>query len=325
MMTMLSPVQPVRTLILDDSEDDIAIISRLLSQYEGAEFAVQSVTRPAEAMRGLESRDFDVFILDYSMPGISGVEFMRGTYALSHLPPAIMVTGQSDYHVVTLAVQAGVADCLNKNHLTSRSLGDSIARVLILAEQSERTRTLEGTLIERLAQAATLIEPTISAQGVAHNSLALGRALGLSEREMDLLYHGALAHDIGKLGIDTRILNKTGFLAEEETAVVQIHPLMGAELFGALSNAKEVAPIVRSHHEWWDGSGYPDGLAGEEIPYLARIVSIGDAFDAMVSNRPYRAALEAPQIRHEFKAGAGTQWDARMVEAFLDIHPLLRE
>jgi putative nucleotidyltransferase with HDIG domain len=317
--------EPVNALLLDDSEDDIVIMRHLLRQYRAAVFEVIAETRPMAALRDLERHHFDVLILDYSMPGTNGIEFLQEASALHQVPPTVMVTGQSDHHLVTLALRAGAADCLNKHELTARTLGETISRVLILAKEAERTRAHEGVMLERLAEAATLLEPTISAMGVAYCSLLLGHALGLREKELELLRFGALAHDIGKLGVEASILSKAGALAQDEAAAMQMHTLLGAQLCSALHNANEVAPIVRSHHEWWDGSGYPDGLASEEIPYFARIVSVADAFEAMAANRPYRAALEMEQIRHEFLAGAGKQWDPHMVKAFLATHPLLRQ
>ncbi len=316
---------PVSALVLDDSEDDIVIMRHLLRQYRAAEFDIVAETRPMAALRSLDRHHFDVLLLDYSMPGTNGIEFLQEANTLCRLPPTVMVTGQSDHHLVTLALHAGADDCLNKHDLTSRSLGDAISRVILLAKEAERTRAYEVVLLERLAHAATILEPTISASGVAANAVLLGQALGLTERELELLRFGALAHDIGKLGIDAEILGKTSSLEEHEAAVLQTHPLLGAQLCNVLYHAKEVAPIVRSHHERWDGSGYPDGLAKEEIPYMARIVSIADAFDAMTTNRPYRAAMTPADVRREFMKCAGNQFDPRMVEVFLETHPLLCE
>ncbi len=315
---------PVSALVLDDSEDDIVIMRHLLRQYRAAEFDIVAETRPMAALRSLDRHQFDVFILDYSMPGTNGIEFLQEANSLYHLPPTVMVTGQSDHHLVTLALHAGAEDCLNKHDLTSRSLGEAITRVIVVAREAQRTRVYESVLLERLAHAATLLEPTISASGVAASAVLLGEALGLKERELEVLRFGALAHDIGKLGIGTEILAKPTSLEEHETAMVQTHPLLGAQLCSALYDAKEVVPIVRSHHERWDGFGYPDGLASEDIPYLARIVSIAEAFDAMSTNRPYRAAMDPEDVRREFVTGAGKQWDPRMVGVFLEVHPFLR-
>ena len=327
METVEPPVfkDPVSALVLDDSEDDIVIMRHLLRQYRAAEFDIVAETRPIAALRSLDRHQFDVFILDYSMPGTNGIEFLQEANSLYRLPPTVMVTGQSDHHLVTLALHAGAEDCLNKHDLTSRSLGEAITRVIVMAKEAQRTRAYEIALLERLAHAATLLEPTISAAGVATNAVLLGEALGLKDRELELLRFGALAHDIGKLGIGAEILGKRSSLEEHETAVMQTHPLLGAQLCAALYNAKEVAPIVRGHHERWDGSGYPDGLRSEEIPYLARIVSIADSFDAMTTNRPYRNALAPQDVRRELVNGAGKQWDPRMVSVFLEAHPLLRK
>ncbi len=316
--------EPIRTLVVDDSEDDLLIIQHLLRQYPDAEFEVQAETDVGVALEELETRQFDLLLLDYQMPEMDGVEFLWRAASRTILPPTVMVTGISDYHLVTLALQAGASDCLNKYGMTSRSLGEAIDSVVSEAQRTAQISCREGLLLERLGYAATLLEPTVSASGVMNASLLLGQVLNLSSHEMEILRFGALIHDVGKLGIEAKILGKPASLTDEERVVVRAHPMLGVRLVGALRLSHGLMPMVRSHHERWDGAGYPDGLAGEDIPLLARIVSIGDAFDAMRTDRAYRPALDITEIRAELLAGAGSQWDPQLIELFLQTHPDLQ-
>lgn len=154
---------------------------------------------------------------------------------------------------------------------------------------------------------------------VAFYSLLLGEKLGLSSSELELLKVAALLHDIGKLAIPDHILMKPGRLTDEEFDVIRQHPAIGYELLKDLPEVKNILPIVRWHHERIDGKGYPDGLKGEEIPFLVRIVSLADAFDAMTSTRVYRSSLHVDEVRKQLVMNANTQFDEQLVKLFLAI------
>jgi HD-GYP domain-containing protein (c-di-GMP phosphodiesterase class II) len=141
--------------------------------------------------------------------------------------------------------------------------------------------------------------------------------LNLPAEEIDLIVSAAHVHDLGKIAIDNRILFKEGPLTDEERQQVNLHPAAGAELAGQFSLYGEGADIIRHHHERWNGTGYPDGLAGEAIPLGARIIAVADVYDAMTSDRPYRRALSHEVALSELIRGSGTQFDARVLEAFL--------
>lgn len=153
---------------------------------------------------------------------------------------------------------------------------------------------------------------------VARYALRLGHCMGASDDELRQLRYGALLHDCGKNGVSDAILNKPGALTEDEFAEVKKHPLHGAALLSAVPFLHEAVPTVRHHHERFDGCGYPDRLRGEQIPLTARIVCVADAFDAMISDRPYRRRFAPAQARGILCANRGTQFDAELVEAFID-------
>jgi HD-GYP domain-containing protein (c-di-GMP phosphodiesterase class II) len=154
---------------------------------------------------------------------------------------------------------------------------------------------------------------------IASLAAALAGRLGLDEVEAEILRLGARLHDIGKVGVPVEILLKPGPLEDRERALVQLHPLIGDRLLEPFPALAALRPIVRHHHERWDGLGYPAGLAGESIPLAARIVAVADAIDAMSAPRQYRAALTPAEILAELSYGRGTQWDPAVVDAALDL------
>jgi putative nucleotidyltransferase with HDIG domain len=157
------------------------------------------------------------------------------------------------------------------------------------------------------------------AERVAAYGIAIARALGLPEPDRAELEFGFLLHDIGKLAIPDAILYKPGKLNEEERALMARHPVIGAEIIGEIEFLSEAATVVRSHHEHWDGSGYPDGLAGEEIPLAARVFAVADVLDALITDRPYRPAIPLAEAREMISGEAGSHFDPRVVAAFNSI------
>jgi putative nucleotidyltransferase with HDIG domain len=158
-------------------------------------------------------------------------------------------------------------------------------------------------------------------QRVTAYAMMLAEELKLSPEEQRLLQIGTPLHDIGKIGISDAILGKPGKLTASEFEQMKLHTLKGAKILEAIPDLANLIPIVRSHHERWDGAGYPDGLAKEQIPLLARIVAVVDAFDAMTSRRPYRSALGVDQAFTELAAHAGSHFDPACVDAFIRLRP----
>ncbi|GAB6173000.1 hypothetical protein JCM15765_24780 [Paradesulfitobacterium aromaticivorans] len=155
---------------------------------------------------------------------------------------------------------------------------------------------------------------------VAEYSLELARYLNLGETDQVHLYRAAILHDIGKIGIPDAILNKPSILTSDEWLIMKSHPERGETICSRLNFTKEILPIIRHHHEHYDGTGYPDGLRGESIPFLARIVSIADMVDAITSRRPYRSARTLGQALEELRKHKGTQFDPILVEAFIELY-----
>jgi HD-GYP domain-containing protein (c-di-GMP phosphodiesterase class II) len=204
------------------------------------------------------------------------------------------------------------------------SLLEDIAAQVALALHAQRaTETAEAGLlatIESLVSALEIQDPATSRHALAIVELAarVGRRLGLPPAAVRRLEHGAALHDIGKIGVASELLRKPGPLDEQETLAMRCHPELGARILEPVPRLRAVAPIVRSSHERYDGKGYPDGLVGEAIPLESRIVAVCDAFDAMVSDRPYRDAMSRADAIAELDASAGTQFDPLVVAAFIE-------
>ena len=154
---------------------------------------------------------------------------------------------------------------------------------------------------------------------VSEYSVLIGEKLGLSEEDIKRLRIGGLFHDVGKIGVPDNILQKNGKLSEDEYSEIKKHPTIGAHILSTASIFKDILPIVKYHHERYDGRGYPEMLKGEDIPYLARITAIADTFDAMTSKRVYRDSLPLENVIEEFKRCRGTQFDPELDDVFLDI------
>lgn len=152
---------------------------------------------------------------------------------------------------------------------------------------------------------------------VARRAVATAEELGLGSQEIENIFYAGLLHDIGKIGVSEQILHKPTTLNVAEWQVIKAHPITGANILEPIPSLRKVTPMVRHHHERYDGTGYPQGLAGEEIPLGARIVAVADAFEAMTSHRPYRRAMYSAQATAILKEGMGKQWDAEVLKAFL--------
>jgi HD-GYP domain-containing protein (c-di-GMP phosphodiesterase class II) len=160
---------------------------------------------------------------------------------------------------------------------------------------------------------------------VARVSVCLAEALRLSRAEINTIYLGGLLHDIGKIGVEDAVLRKPGALTPEEFAQIKQHPQLGYDILSGVRQLERILPIVLHHHESWDGSGYPHGLAREETPVLARVAAVADAFDAMSSDRPYRRGMPDEKLDAIFREGAGRQWDPTVIDAFFSIRDEVRQ
>jgi response regulator RpfG family c-di-GMP phosphodiesterase len=338
----LIPSLVVRVLIVDDDPALRKILSVMLTQ---SAFVCRSAASGEEALCLLEKHPFEVVISDLRMPGISGMDLLvevRQRYP--HLA-FLMVTGEDETRVGVRAMQLGADDYLLKPFDAEVVLG-SLQRALhkrkLEREVMEYRLRLEDMVSERTEQLQSALrqtersyEDTLEALGAAidlrdsptagHSrrvflySMELAKSIGGLEQQLRTMAMGAWLHDIGKLAIPDRILLKPGPLLDHEWQVMRRHARIGYELVKSISFLAGAAEIVLTHHERFDGSGYPQGLGAQEIPFGARIFAVADTLDAMTSDRPYRAALPLQSARDVIARGSGTLFDPLVVAAFLRV------
>jgi putative nucleotidyltransferase with HDIG domain len=332
----------LRILVVDD---DPIICDLLTTKLNLSGFSAQSCTSGEAALKLLSMVGFDAIISDLNMPGISGLQLLEATRRLAPRTAFLMATGVGDVAVGISAMKQGAADYILKPFQMEAvivSLWRALETKRMEAELAEYRQNLENSVEHRTNQrmAATrkielpddeTLEALAAALDLRDNdtaghsrrvtfyTLEMARRLNFSPTELKQLERGAYLHDIGKIGIPDSILLKPDRLTPEETLVMQSHVRIGYELMSRVAFLSVAALIVRTHHERYDGSGYPQGLAGDEIPLGARIVAVANAFDAMRSDWPYRRGQPYSVVRAEIQREAGKQFDPKVVEVFLSI------
>lgn len=313
--------------------DDEAAIRKVLSiMLSRAGYEVSTCSQGSELLTLLSQRPVDLILLDIKMPKISGLDLLVQIKREWPQIPIIMVTAFGDLETGIKAMRLGAADYLTKP-VGQQQLLKTVDEVLhaplppssAQAEQrlsmalSELSNVRAGTLeafSETLAQKDSYTkEHSLRVRDLA---VAIGKALHLKEERLNILAGGALLHDIGKIGISEEILNKPTTLTTAEYEVVKTHPEIGVRIASHLSLLEPFLPIITSHHERLDGTGYPHGLTCTEIPLEVRIISLADAFEAMTASRPYRDALPVELAIEELKANSGTQFDPDLVNLFIE-------
>lgn len=202
-------------------------------------------------------------------------------------------------------------------------LRQRIAELEALETEGKRVEEpLKSATLETLEAVSSIVEANDPytaghSAGVTEIAMGIAQEMGLNEGSLNTLRIAGPLHDLGKVGIPSSVLNKPAVLTQAEWVMIQSHPVVSAETAERVAAFKDAVPVIRHHHERWDGSGYPDGLEGEDIPLLARILAVADGFEALTSNRPYRSAMSEEEALVTLKEGAGGQWDPQVVKMFL--------
>jgi putative two-component system response regulator len=303
-------------LAVDDQPLNLELLHEYLSATGCKLVTASSGVAALEAIRRVGP---DLVLLDVVMPGLDGIEVCRRIKAdpVNRLLPVVLVTSLSSVSDRVRALEAGADDFLTK----PIDRHELMARVLTLMRTKEIYDKLDDAE-HVMAAFAKVVEAKdggteAHVERVGRAARALAEAAGMSRVEMDLVYFGGVVHDIGKVGVPDALLLKPGPLNPDELIQMRRHVLVGVEIARELRSAANVVPIIKHHHERFDGTGYPDGLVGADIPRMAMVVSICDAYDAMTSDRPYRAAIPSGVAIAELRRGAGMQWDPDLVGRFL--------
>lgn len=305
-----------RVLAVDDQELNLELLGAYLT---GTECELVLAHNGLEALDAIAAGRPDLVLLDVVMPGIDGFEVCRRIKSdpSNRLLPVVLVTSLNTVDDRVRALQVGADDFLAK----PIDRNELMARVVTLIKTKEVYDKLDDAehVMAAFAKIGEAKDGGTEAhvERVARGARALGEAARLSDPALDAIYFGGIVHDIGKIGVADAVLLKPGPLDEREAALMRRHVAIGVEIARELRSACNVVPIIKHHHERFDGTGYPDGLAGADIPQAAMIVAICDAYDAMTSDRPYRHAMSSAEAIAELRRGAGTQWDPVLVGLFL--------
>lgn len=321
-----------RIIAVDDEEGIVDSLSIFLKR-SGYDFI--GVTNPVEAIEKVKNEHFDLMILDFIMTPIHGDKVVEEIRKFNKDLYILLLTGHKDlappldtirrldiqgyceksdkFDQLLLLIESGIKSIAQMNQIKH-----------INSELSDTYEKLEQAYLESIQTLRYTVEVKDSytrghSDRVSEYSVLLGKHLGLPQADLDTLRVGGLFHDIGKIGVPDAILQKNGKLDDDEYSQIKQHPNIGIHILSHAKIFQNILPIVEHHHEKFDGTGYPSRLAGNDIPYLARIAAVADSFDAMASRRAYRNSLPLDVIIDEFERCKGTQFDPEIADVFLDI------
>ncbi len=316
-------------LVIDDEESVCKFVSILLGK-EG--YNVKIATIADDALELVKESEVDCILLDIIMPQIDGIDLLKKIKDIKSEIPVIMMSAIGTHDRVIKAFEKGAVDFIAKpfnipqvkevirdalaKRATPLTFGDGVSSIT--------EKVLKQSYIDLLATMTKILEMKDHytkghSERVKEYSIWIGQRLGLKDDELEIIEYSAMLHDIGKIAVSDVILLKPGKLNDEEWAVVKRHPTISSDILSSLKLLHAELPVVRHHHERFDGKGYPDGLKGENIPLYARILALADAYDAMTSARPYRNAPSKEDAIREIEKGRGTQFDPKLADIFLEV------
>jgi putative nucleotidyltransferase with HDIG domain len=330
-------------LVIDDEE---AVREALYWSLAGEGYNITLTQNGQEGLKCVQKEEFDLVLTDLRMPKMGGLEFLKALKRRAPYTSVIIITGYGDMESAIEAMRLGASDYITKpftpeevrwrvNEILEdhwreqeryiKKLLIDLGNVIKKLEETEDEHGLQKNFVEiiqKVLHALLDIKDGYTGghcQRVAKLSLMIAQALGLPKESEEILRETALLHDIGKLNIKKEILLKLSPLTNEEFTEVKKHTVLGKAFMKAINFLQQGIPTLLAHHEHYNGQGYPKGLKGEEIPLLSRIIAVADAFDAMVTERPYRKRLSRKEAIQEIERGAGKQFCPKVVSAFLKV------
>jgi len=325
-------------LVVDDEPRLRRVLVQLL-EHDG--FHCREAGTGAEGLQAMEADPAPLVISDLRMPEMDGVTLLGQLVQRWPDTAVLMVSAVADVDIAVKCLQLGALDYVSKpfnlEEVRAR-VKQALERRQLKLELKSYQRSLEERVqvqahrieelflggVQALAQALEAKDAYLRGHSlrVSEYAVSIARSVGLEDNAIDAISLGGHLHDIGKIGVSEEVLHKAGKLTDAEYRHIMEHTVIGARILGPLlRDAPMVIAVVRSHHERLDGKGLPDGLAGDNIPMAARIVSVADAFDAMTSERPYRHSLSVERALLELRTQRGVQWDPVAVDGFLAAHP----
>ena len=305
-----------KILVIDDKPDTLLLLRELLSSRG---YEVLSTTEPHEMAELVHSEKPDLVLMDVLMPGISGYELCRQLKGdpLTRLIPVVMITGLSDRNDRVRGIEAGADEFLSKP-LYPEELFARVKSLLKLKEFTDELENAEAVLVA-LALGIEARDPYTGdhCERLARYAVNLGRHLNMDDESLVALKRGGYLHDLGKVSIPDEILKKGTHLTPAEWEIMKQHPAIGEAICRPLRSFRTVLPIIRHHHEHWNGTGYPDRQSGSDIPLLARVLQIVDVYDALRTTRPYKPALGHEEAeRTMLREAAAGLWDPELTPEF---------
>ena len=316
-------------------DDETGIIDSLSIFLKRTNYDFVGITDPIEGIERIRNEHFDLLLLDFMMTPLHGDDVVEEIRKFNKDLYILLLTGHKDlappletikrldiqgyceksdkFEQLLLLIESGIKS-IEQMH--------EIKRINeMLKESKEQLERAYLDTIQSLRYAVEAKDPYTRGHSdrVSEYAVLIGRKMGLSEDEIKTLQIGGLFHDIGKIGVPDTILQMEAKLTDDEYSQIKNHPSIGAHILGEAEAFKDIIPIVKYHHERFDGRGYPSRLSGEKIPLLARITAVADTFDAMTSKRSYRNALDIQYVKEEIERCKGTQFDPKIAEVFLEI------
>jgi len=318
-------------LIVDDEVANLRLLRRVL----GKDYEVLEATSGQEGLELLKKHTVSLIITDQRMPAMTGVQMLEQSLPVNPDAIKILLTGYTDVQALIDAINAGHVYKYVPKPWDADELKLTVRRAIETFELKEHNIKLIDELKSAMGELEELSMGTIRALAdaldakcdytaghslrVSRIACLIGRELGRTPEELRDIELGGILHDIGKIGVPESILWKPAQLTPEEKEIMRKHPSISAQIIGELRGLRRAREYVRHHHEYFDGSGYPDGLKGEDIPLGARIILVSDAYDAMTTDRPYRKAIGHERAVTELNTMKGTQFDPQVVEALMNI------